>query len=157
MNRIYLFSGEIKSGKTTMLEKWISENPGSDGILAPCINGKRYLKRIKSGETRLLESDEKNSGEELVNICCYNFLKKVFDWGRNEILNACKDNPKWLIIDEIGPLELKGEALEPTVSDILNSEKPEDVNIVLVVRKKLVEKVIEHYKLHIKGFKIFKI
>lgn len=157
MSNIYLFTGEIKSGKTTCLEKWITENPDSDGILAPCINGKRYLKRIKTGETKLLEYEGNDPKIELTKICNYNFLKSVFDWGKNELYKAYLQKPGWLIIDEIGPLELRGEALEPMVSKILNEQNSGNTNIILVVRKILVEKVIEHYKLYINGFKILKI
>jgi nucleoside-triphosphatase len=155
MSNIYIFTGEIKSGKTTRLEKWIAENPDSDGILAPCINGKRYLKRIKSKETKLLEYEGEDENIELTKICNYNFLKSVFDWGQQELYNALLQKPDWLIIDEIGPLELRGEALEPMVSNILRKSSALKINIVLVVRKSLVEKVIEHYKLHINGFKLF--
>jgi nucleoside-triphosphatase THEP1 len=154
MSNIYLFTGEIKSGKTTRLEKWISENPDSDGILAPCINGKRYLKRIKSGKTKLLEYEGNDKKIELTKICNYNFLKSVFDWGQNEIYEAFSQKPEWLIVDEIGPLELRGEALEPMITKILNDKNFCNTNIIFVVRKALVEKVIEHYKLHIKGFKL---
>lgn len=157
MNNIYIFTGEIKSGKTTRLEKWIARNPNSDGILAPYINGKRYLKRIKTNETKLLEYTGDDPNMELTEICNYKFLKSVFDWGKEELYCAFLQKPEWLIIDEIGPLELKSEALEPIVTQILNDKNNPNTNIVLVVRKKLVEKVIEHYKLYIKGFKIFNI
>ena len=157
MNNIYIFTGEIKSGKTTKLENWVARNPGSDGILAPYINGKRYLKRIKTNETKLLEYTGNDPNMELTEICNYKFLKSVFEWGREELYYAFLQKPDWLIIDEIGPLELKSEALEPMVTQILNDKNNFNINIVLVVRKKLVEKVIEHYKLHLKGFKIFKI
>lgn len=155
MSNIYIFTGEIKSGKTTRLEKWISENPDSDGILAPCINDKRHIKRIKTGEIKLLEFNNEESKVELIKICNYNFLKSVFDWGQNEIYEAYSQKPKWLIVDEIGPLELRGEALEPMITKILNDKNSDNMDIILVVRKKLVEKVIEHYKLHVNGFKLF--
>jgi nucleoside-triphosphatase len=154
MSSIYIFTGEIKSGKTTRLENWIARNPCSDGILAPVIDRKRHLSRIKSGETKLLEYEGDDRAAELTKICSYNFLKSVFGWGQNELYDAYLQKPDWLIIDEIGPLELKGEALEPMISRILN-ENNSGINIVLVVRKSLVEKVIEHYKLHVNGFKFF--
>ena len=156
MNGIYLFTGAIKSGKTSRLEKWINENPGADGILAPVIGGKRHLVRIKTGEKKLLEYSGDDPGEKLTSICNYNFLDTVFDWGKEELYNAVLMKPRWLIVDEIGPLELKGLALEPTISRIINENKF-DVNIVLVVRKMLVEKVIGHYSLLEKGFKFFEI
>jgi nucleoside-triphosphatase THEP1 len=157
MSNIYIFTGEIKSGKTSRLEKWIAGNPDSGGILAPCINGKRYLKQIKTGETKLLEYEGEDEKIELTKICNYNFLKSVFDWGQQELYSAFLQKPDWLIIDEIGPLELRGEALEPMVSKIINEQNPGKTKIILVVRKMLVEKVIEHYKFLKKGFKFFEI
>ena len=57
--------------------------------------------------------------------------------------------PKWLVIDEIGPLELRGGGLEPMVGKILNEYKRTKNNrLIIVVRENLLEKVIEHYKLH---------
>ena len=154
---IYIFTGEIKSGKTTRLQKFISENPCTDGILAPVINGKKHLVRIKTNETKLLDHDGVDKSVTLTKICSYDFIKSVFDWGQKELYDAYLQEPSWLIIDEIGPLELKGEALEPMVSKILNDGKPADTKIILVVRNFLLEKVIEHYKLHSKGFKFFEI
>lgn len=154
MNCIYILTGEIKSGKTTRLQKFISENSCCDGILAPEIDGYRHLVRIKSGETKLLEYLGGEPYPALTLKCSYKFLDSVFEWGMNELYMAYKENPGWLIIDEIGPLELDGKALEPMVSRILN-ENSNNSNIILVVRKNMVEEVIEHYNLHKRGFKLF--
>jgi len=154
---IYIFTGEIKSGKTTRLQKFISGNPGTDGILAPVINGKKHLVRIKTSETKLLEHDGIDKSITLTKIGNYDFIKSVFDWGQKELYDAYLKKPSRLIIDEIGPLELKGEALEPIVSKILNDANPADTKIILVVRNFLLEKVIENYKLQSKGFKFFEI
>jgi nucleoside-triphosphatase len=154
---IYIFTGEIKSGKTTRLQKFISGNPGTDGILAPVINGKKHLVRIKTNETKLLEHDGIDKSVTLTKIGSYDFIKSVFDWGQKELYDAYLQKPTWLIIDEIGPLELKGEALEPMVSKILSDEKRKEISIILVIRKTLIEKAIEHYKLHVNGFKFFTI
>ena len=48
MSGIYIYTGKIKSGKTTCLQKWAAVNNNIDGILAPIINGHRHLIRIKS-------------------------------------------------------------------------------------------------------------
>jgi len=155
MSSVYLFTGEIKSGKTTRLQEWAASNNNTDGILAPVIDGNRHIIRIKSGETKLLEYTGEDKAIELTKIGKYNFLTSVFEWGRNEIYDAFLKKPEWLIIDEIGPLELRGEGLEPVVSKILNEKLKSESTIVLVVRKSLHEKVIEHYNLHIKGYKYF--
>jgi nucleoside-triphosphatase THEP1 len=157
MSGICIYTGEIKSGKTTRLQKYISENPGSDGILAPVINGKKHLVRIKTNETKLLESDGADYKAELTKICSYNFLKSVFDWGQAQLLEAFRSEPEILIIDEIGPLELRGDALEPAISEILKKSPAYNSKIIIVVRNFLVDKVIEHYKLHKTGFKFLNI
>lgn len=155
MSNVYIFTGEIKTGKTTRLQKWVSENPDADGILSPVIDGFRHIVTIKSAETRLLEYHGDDKSIAITKIGNYNFLSSVFEWGREELYKAYLQKPKWLIIDEIGPLELRGEGLEPEVSRILNDSANDATNVVLVVRKPLLEKVIEHYELHTKGYKYF--
>jgi nucleoside-triphosphatase THEP1 len=156
MSSVHLLTGEIKSGKTTRLQKWAVNN-NTDGILAPVIDGKRHLTRIKSGETKLLEYVGEDNAIELTKIGNYNFLASVFEWGRNEMYDAYLKRPEWLIIDEIGPLELRGEGMEPVVSKILNENISTGINVVLVVRKSLLETVIEHYGLRAKGFEYFNV
>ena len=36
-----------------------------------------------------------------------------FLWAQNALFNSLDKNLEWLIIDEIGPLELEGKGLEP--------------------------------------------
>lgn len=155
MKSVYIYTGEIKTGKTTYLQKWVNENPDADGILSPVIDGYKHILSVKNNETRLLEyqGDDKSIG--LTKIGNYNFMTSVFEWGREELNNAYLRKPQWLIIDEIGPLELRGEGLEPEVSRILNNELNEETNVVLVVRKPLLETVIAHYGLHTNGYKYF--
>ncbi len=155
MSNVYIFTGEIKTGKTTRLQKWVKENPDADGILSPVIDGCRNIVSVKSNEARLLEYHGDDKSIELTKIGNYNFLTSVFEWGREELYNAYLQKPKWLIVDEIGPLELRGEGLEPVVSRILNDSANDATNVVLVVRKPLLETVIEHYGLHTKGYKYF--
>ncbi|MCX6156516.1 MAG: hypothetical protein NTY74_00875 [Ignavibacteriae bacterium] len=155
MSNVYIFTGEIKTGKTTRLQKWVGDNPDADGILSPVIDGRRHIVSIKSNETRLLEYHGDDKSTELTKIGNYNFLTSVFEWGREELYKVYLQKPKWLIVDEIGPLELRGEGLEPEVCRILNDDGNDETNVVLVVRKPLLEKVIEHYGLHTKGFKYF--
>ncbi|MFZ4592592.1 MAG: nucleoside-triphosphatase [Ignavibacteria bacterium] len=155
MSNVYIFTGDIKTGKTTHLQKWVSDKPDANGILSPVIDGCRHIVSIKSNETRLLEYSGNDKSTELTKIGNYNFLSSVFEWGREELYKAYLQKPEWLIVDEIGPLELRGEGLEPVVSRILNDDANDEINVVLVVRKPLLEKVIEHYGLHTKGYKYF--
>ncbi|MCD4693120.1 MAG: nucleoside-triphosphatase [Calditrichales bacterium] len=156
MNQIYILSGPIKSGKTTRLTRWAASQKRVDGILAPVIEGKRYLVHIASGQKYLLESDKDIQGNNILKIGKYVFLKSVFQWAR-EILINCRDKKlDWLIIDEIGRLELKGQGLEPAVSALLSQGFPNaDTKILLVIREQLFETVLKYYNIEAKSVKSF--
>jgi nucleoside-triphosphatase THEP1 len=145
--KIYLYSDKIKSGKTSRLLDWTKLHTETDGILAPLINNKRHLYRIKTNETHLLECDEIEKDSENLIIGNYIFRKDIFIWAQNELLNAYSSSPEWLLIDEIGFLELKNEGLEPSVTNILTEKNNCKTKIVLVVRDFLIDSVKNRYKL----------
>jgi len=70
------------------------------------------------------------------------------------LLNAIKKDLDWLVIDEIGPLELEGSGLEPAISEILKDRDSFNGEILCVVRDSIMERFLEHYKLHSK-FQLF--
>jgi nucleoside-triphosphatase THEP1 len=142
---IHLFSGPIQTGKTTRLTKWIDNKDNVAGILQPVINGKRHIKNISTGEIRLLESQDKT--DETVIIGNYRFNPDVFKWAQKELLNSYYKFPDWLIIDEVGKLELKGEGLEPVVTRILTDENEKKINILLVIRDYLLKQFLEKFSL----------
>ncbi|MBM4158241.1 MAG: hypothetical protein FJ216_05605 [Ignavibacteria bacterium] len=151
---IFYITGPVRSGKTTFVSNWINDDShGSrsvDGILAPVIGGKRFLKRVSGDALMCLEYENKNCISGLNNILKtgnYIFDKRIFEKGRYELLDAFLKKPKWLVIDEIGNLELIGEGLEPAITKILN-ERDENVNLLLLIRDKLLEKVFHHYNIN---------
>jgi len=143
--KIYIYSGKVHSGKTTRIMEWAKSQKSADGIFAPVINSKRYLVRIKSGEMHLLEADENEDEMNIIKIGNYKFLKNIFEWAQNELLKAFESNPGWLIIDEIGFLELKTEGLEPAVSKIIYNNKISQTKLLLIIRENLLGEVIKHF------------
>ena len=150
--KIYIYSGKVHSGKTTKIMKWAKLQKSIDGIFAPVIDSKRYLVRIKSGESHLLEADENKKEKNIIEIGNYKFVKNIFEWAQNELLDAFESNPNWLIIDEIGFLELNSDGLEPAVSKIINLFNTNQSNLILIIRDNLVEQVIENYKLNLSDY-----
>lgn len=147
MKRIYILSGSIQSGKTTRLIKWINGKQKVDGILQPVINGKRFLQLISSGESRQLEISGKVTAENEVEVGKYKFDKNVFSWAQEKLLYAYKEDLDWLVIDEFGKLELKGNGLKPAISQILSEERENSkANIIIVIRDYLVNEFISNYK-----------
>ena len=146
---VHLYSGPIQSGKTTRISNWLKNQPEADGILAPILHGKRYLQRIITGDSRCLQAPQ-NPVDTLA-VGRFLFSRAIFKWGREQLYNIKPLTP-WLIIDEIGKLELQGEGLEPAVSFLLDSKPAE--NIILVVRNSLLEQVIDHYELNRQNFRM---
>jgi nucleoside-triphosphatase THEP1 len=148
MQTIYIFTGSVQSGKTTRLLQWIKRKQCA-GILSPIIKNKRHIYSILSDKSRCLEVDDLNDDKiDKVTIGKYNFSNEVFGWARKQLAHALDAKKKWLVIDEIGPLELKGQGLEPVISQILNNyELSERNRLLLVVRENLISDVITYYQI----------
>lgn len=142
MKKIILFRGPIHSGKTTRLQSFIADK-NCDGIIALVKNGKRYIQRIKSSEIQLLDTE----CDDFIQIGKHKFSREVFDWAKKQIQESSKSKIDYLVIDEIGKLELKDDGYEPVLSEAINYFKKYDsFNLVLVVRDSLVDAVIDKYQ-----------
>lgn len=68
------------------------------------------------------------------------FLKETFEQAERYILSSPAHLPVW--IDEVGGLELKGLGYSNLLHKLLESDR----NIILTVRDRLLEKVLNRYK-----------
>ena len=109
------------------------------GILTPVINGKRFFKNIRTGDQFQMEADDVE--EETLLVGRFRFSRHHF----NKAIDVIRESipPKgWLIIDEIGPLELKGEGFSEVLKEAM-AERSD--NILLVVREGLTGQVIAYF------------
>jgi len=150
--KIYVVTGKIKSGKTTKLFNFSNKQETVDGILAPIVNGIRYLYHIES--KKLIEYEVENSTHETISVGKYFFKKKSFYWANNILVKSYRQKPNWLIIDEVGKLELLHEGLYPSIKEILNCKTNLDTKIVLVIRDYLLEEAIEFLKIKHNDYKL---
>jgi nucleoside-triphosphatase THEP1 len=141
LRKIFIFSGEIHSGKTTSLLKWIDHKADVTGVLTPVIDGKRFFVDIQTGEKFEMEAaiDE----EKFITIGKHRFSERNFDKAKLIVRNAMQ-NTGWLVIDEIGPLEIRGEGFSAILNDLLQNQNNKQ-NILLVVRKGIVADVISKF------------
>ena len=151
--KIYIVTGPIQTGKTTRLFNFIKDKNSVDGILAPVVNNKRALFHISTKQLKILEAE--NPGEKTITVGKYNFLKEVFDWANKKLLKSFNAKPEWLIIDEVGKLELKNEGLHTAIDEILNTKIKNEIKIILVIRDYLLEQVLAKYKINAKEYKLF--
>lgn len=144
---IYILTGAIGSGKTTRLEKWAEKEKSISGILMPVLDGERHLYSISSGKLVPVEIRGDESPDEIVRIGKFNFSKKIFNWGIDEILKGFRES-NTIIVDEIGPLELSGEGFAPAIKQIFKSKtKILEKRIIFVIREGMVEQVMDHFNI----------
>lgn len=147
---IYIFSRPIKSGKTTELLEWSNMQKSIAGILMPDINGSRKIFGIHTKEFFDAECiDPAGTTEPLTTIGRFHFYSASFEKANSILIQAFKHNPHWLVIDEAGKLELKGEGLYPAVADAvkLYSNKHKKGNLLITVRDSLCEEVISFFSI----------
>lgn len=151
MGKIFILSGAVHTGKTTRLMQWSMTQKNIDGIFQPVVNEKRFIFHISSKTLKLLETVD---SDNITEIGSYKFSKETFAWTQEILLKTFQSNCNCLIIDEIGPLELKMQGLEPAITEILSKVENSKMNVLLVVRDSILDVFIERYNLQNK-YKIF--
>ncbi len=103
--KIILLTGAVKTGKTTLLFNWSNSKQNIAGVLTPVKEGKRYFFTPHNAAWLAMEA---NDTEEKLLVGRFAFSKQNFENVSNQVLQ-CLQQPQWqyIIIDEIGPLELK--------------------------------------------------
>jgi nucleoside-triphosphatase len=143
---IYIVSAPVHSGKTTSLLRWIENRNDVSGILTPVISRKRYFMDAMSRETFPMEA---SPGEEEFTVGKYIFSRTAFDRAEKILENSIHQNKEWLIVDEIGPLELTGKGFDKVLRSILSSHNRDNpktsMKLLLVVREHLLDVVIKFY------------
>lgn len=81
---------------------------------------------------------------DVVEIGRFVFRQHGFDKAGEVIRNEIHQEG-WLVVDEIGPLELRGEGFCEVLKEVLETREG---NVLLVVREGLVEKVKEEFKIN---------
>jgi len=158
MKSIFIISGPVHSGKTTGLLSWLQNKFNLYGILSPVIDGKRYLLDINSNEKRILEVFGSEDQKDVIPIGKYTFAKSVFEWGCDVIANSIEENPEWIVVDEVGPLELQGDGLAKAVDKVFAHQNILiRTNLVLLVRDYLMTDFLDHYNLTEKDINILNV
>ncbi len=135
---IYILSAAIQSGKSTSLINWSAARKDVYGILTPVINTKRVFMNAHTREQFPMEA---TGDEEALGVGRFAFSKPGFDKAIQIIRHAI-NNEGWLVIDEIGPLELRGEGFCTVLKEVLAVRKEK---IILVVREGMAEQVKKYW------------
>ena len=138
---IFVLTAPVQSGKTTSLINWSANREDVYGILTPVVNGKRVFMNAHTIEQFPMEANE--GGEEILTVGKFVFSQTNFNKAIQIIDNAIYKSG-WLIVDEIGPLELRGEGFAEVVKEVLAQRNEKTL---LVVREGLAQQVKAYFNL----------
>ena len=147
---IFLFSRPVRSGKTSELQRWCDTQKNVTGILMPDVNGKRMLQDIGSGMLFEMECDDPpNSEKPLLQVGRYYFYASAFTKANSSLLETLSALPQWLVIDEVGKLELDKKGFYPAVKQLVERYRNtrSGSNLLMVVREGLYEEVARFFKI----------
>lgn len=139
---IYILTGPVQSGKTTALIEWAEMRNDVYGILTPVANAKRMFMDAHTREQFAMEAA---AAEITLTVGRFSFSKENFHKAVGIIRDAM-NREGWLIIDEIGPLELSGEGFHDILKEVLALRTGK---LLLVVREnnQMTEKVRTYFNL----------
>jgi nucleoside-triphosphatase THEP1 len=143
---VYLYTGEIQTGKSTSLYNLIQTHPGkAGGFVTPTLQDeKKYIVNSETMEIFPFELDPGTNTNGL-SVGRYLLCEKAFiaaiAWTKNHLLST-----NIFIIDELGKLELTDKGFHELFSAMLHSQKS-DHTIIAVVRKSLLTAITEKYSL----------
>ena len=143
---IYIISGDIKTGKSTALTEWIKGRSDVYGVLSPRDDkNHRYFLNVKTHEAFTMETASKDDDSIIVGP--YHFLKTAFKKANSIIETAARQQTSgFIIIDELGKLELRTEGLHKSAVLAINRTKYEaHLHTILVVRTPLLETILKRY------------
>ncbi len=135
MRRVILLTGPTHSGKTGALSATVRQ-PGVAGLLAPDLPSGRILEDLESGEIERFQVHDES--EPFVEIGPYRFRYAAFEWANARLVAAAHSGARAIVIDEVGPLELRGGGLRRGLDAVLARESGA---AVLVVRESLIAQV----------------
>lgn len=142
-NKVIILTGAIQTGKTTLLQQFCKQYHCA-GILSPVINNKRMFYNIANP---IFFDMEASGNENTLAIGKYLFTAAAFERA-GEILSAAadKNDIAFLVVDEIGPLEIKQQkGLYNYFKKILSS--PRHYTLIAVIRQGLVEEALHHFNI----------
>lgn len=87
--------------------------------------------------------------EDLVSIGKFSFYTAAFERANRALANAFSQDPDWVIIDEAGKLELKGEGFYSAVVDAvtLYSDHAKAGNLLITIRDSLYDELIRFFNI----------
>lgn len=138
---LVLLVAPVQTGKTSSLVSWSADRSDVHGILTPIVDGKRMFMDAHSRQIFLMEA--RDGEPDTIATGRYVFSRSNFEKAISVIRQAMHKEG-WLVIDEVGPLELTGEGFSEVVKELLEHRREKTI---LVIRDKegMIERVKKYF------------
>lgn len=148
---VKIVTGRINSCKSTRLEELFKQDHLGDGFIAKkimnnnLVYGYNLIQLSNHKEIPFIRRDIFDEGNEdiIYKLGPYHFFKSAFQFVDEKIDEFLKFGISPIYIDEISLLELENKGFHKVLVKLLQSE----VDLCLVVREDLLEKVLEKYQI----------
>lgn len=149
-NQIFILSGAQGDGKTTRCLEIVNQlkikGESVGGIVAPGF----WENNIRSGfDLQNVQTNQKTPlaqrfpKDDWIKIKAYYFNPLAIHEGEGILRKAILEND-WIILDEIGKLDIKGHLWSSVFSELIKTPKK---NWIICVRDIFVDEVIQHWRL----------
>jgi nucleoside-triphosphatase THEP1 len=146
-NNIYILSDAVHSGKSTLLLQLCKFKKSVTGFICADIDSLRHIIDIENNQTYPFQKSMSDNANDVM-IGNYIFDNNGFITGQKIINSLLLTQKEFIIIDEIGKLELAEQGFEPELGRFLNQTYLlHHKTIVLVIRDYLLERCIAKYNL----------
>ncbi len=142
-NSVFILRNSSSNSALHQLREWAKNRTDVGGVIQISEDEKLYFEDVLTAEKRIAEARPKEKrpfvlGDKKLSATTY-------EWAADTILDA-PENPKvkWLLISEIGELELQREGYNFALRSLLFSPLP-GVNLVLVLNSEVADKVIKQF------------
>jgi nucleoside-triphosphatase len=142
---LYILSAPIHTGKTTALQHFCKQYRAV-GVLMPDANNCRQIINLATQQQEPIQLVVSEHATDII-IGNYIFDASVFAIANLWLLEIKNAESDFIIIDEIGKLELNNSGLEPAFSDLIKKIDTDASNIIITVRDYLLQQVINKYNL----------
>lgn len=141
--KIKIWTGQTHSGKSSALLQWATAHD-AHGIVTPTLHGRKVLLDLATASEFPFEAtaDDQNT----IAVGNYYLHKNAFLQSEIIINRAIEAQPNWIILDEIGKLELQQKGHHQAILRLLQKSQSA---LLFVVRDYLLTQVMEQYRLAI--------
>lgn len=147
---VKIVTGKINSLKTTRMESLYQKSMIGDGFIARKVMKDNLVIRydlIRLSDQKkfpyIIRDSYIGSEEVLFKMGPYCFLTSAFALVESEVQRFIKEGVSPIYLDEISLLELKDLGYHRILKDLLDKK----IDLVLVIREDLLERVLQKYKI----------